>query len=71
MIPSLTPLGCRPVPSGLVNNPDLRVVLLFGYEAYKPGANRFLNQVLEPLARSKALIAGGHVENVFSPEREW
>ncbi|XP_021463441.2 F-box only protein 22 [Oncorhynchus mykiss] len=56
--------------AGLVNNPDLRVVLLFGYEAYKPGAARFLNQVLEPLARSKALIAGGHVENVFSPERE-
>lgn len=56
--------------AGLVDNPELRVVLLFGYEAYKSGAARFLNQVLEPLARSKALIAGGHVENVFSPPRE-
>ncbi|XP_067105114.1 F-box only protein 22 [Osmerus mordax] len=55
--------------AGLVDNPDLRVVLLFGYEAYKSGAARFLNQVLEPLAKSKALIAGGHVENVFAPTR--
>lgn len=54
-----------------MDNPDLRVVLLFGYEAYKSGAARFLNQVLEPLAKSKALIAGGHVENVFAPARGW
>ncbi|KAJ7994854.1 hypothetical protein DPEC_G00253780 [Dallia pectoralis] len=57
------------VEAGLMNNTDLRVVLLFGYEAFKPGAARILNQVLEPLAHSKALIAGGHVENVFSPKR--
>jgi hypothetical protein len=56
---------------GLVDNPDLRVVLLFVYEAYKTGGARFLNQVLEPLAKSKALIAGGIVENVFSPPRQW
>lgn len=60
----------HPSPSpGLVDNPDLRVVLLFGYEAYKSGGARFLNMVLEPLAKSKALIAGGIVENVFSPAR--
>ncbi|KAL1007433.1 hypothetical protein UPYG_G00086700 [Umbra pygmaea] len=57
------------VEAGLVNNKELRVVLLFSYEAFKPGASRFLNQVLKPLARSNVLIAGGHVESVFSPER--
>ncbi|XP_053175757.1 F-box only protein 22 [Scomber japonicus] len=53
--------------AGLVDNPELRVVLLFVYEAYKSGP--FLNQILEPLAKSKALIAGGLVESVFSPAR--
>ncbi|KAJ8344561.1 hypothetical protein SKAU_G00318900 [Synaphobranchus kaupii] len=56
--------------AGLVGNPDLRVVLLFEYEAFKSRAARFLNKVLEPLAQSNALIAGGHVENVFTPSRE-
>ncbi|MBN3301349.1 F-box only protein 22 [Amia ocellicauda] len=56
--------------AGLVNNPDLRVVLLFGYEAFKSGAARFLTEVLAPLAQAKILIAGGHVENVFSPSPE-
>ncbi|XP_029904370.1 F-box only protein 22 [Myripristis murdjan] len=58
------------VEAGLVDNPELRVVLMFVYEAYKSGAARFLNQVLEPLAKSKALIAGGLVESVFSPPRQ-
>ncbi|KAF3686237.1 F-box only protein 22 [Channa argus] len=55
--------------AGLVDNPELRVVLLFVYEAYKSGGARFLNQILEPLAKSKALVAGGLVESVFSPPR--
>ncbi|XP_069546641.1 F-box only protein 22 [Brachyistius frenatus] len=55
--------------AGLVDNPELRVVLMFVYEAYKPGGARFINQVLEPLAKSKALIAGGLVESFFSPPR--
>uniref|UniRef100_A0A3Q0T191 F-box protein 22 n=1 Tax=Amphilophus citrinellus TaxID=61819 RepID=A0A3Q0T191_AMPCI len=38
------------------DNPELRVVLIFFCEAYKPGGARFLNQILEPLAKSKALI---------------
>lgn len=57
--------------SGLVDNPELRVVLLFVYDAYQSGGGRFLRQILEPLSRSKALIAGGIVENVFSPPRDW
>ncbi|XP_030622603.1 F-box only protein 22 [Chanos chanos] len=56
--------------AGLVGNPELRVVLLFGYEAYKSGAARFLHELLKPLANSNALIAGGHVEKVFSPPRK-
>ncbi|XP_030582198.1 F-box only protein 22 [Archocentrus centrarchus] len=56
--------------AGLVDNPELRVVLIFFCEAYKPGGARFLNQILEPLAKSKALIAGGLVESAFSPPRQ-
>ncbi|KAM9410475.1 F-box only protein 22 [Pholidichthys leucotaenia] len=55
--------------AGLVDNPDLRVVLLFIYEAYKCERARFLNQILDPLGKSKALIAGGVVESAFSPPR--
>ncbi|XP_019746845.1 F-box only protein 22 isoform X2 [Hippocampus comes] len=51
--------------AGLIDNPELRVVLLFVYDAYKSGGARFLGQILEPLAKSKALIAGGLVESVF------
>ncbi|XP_058484959.1 F-box only protein 22 [Solea solea] len=55
--------------AGLVDNPELRVVLLFFYEAYKPGGARFLNQMLELLGKSKALVAGGLVESVLSSPR--
>ncbi|XP_034536615.1 F-box only protein 22 [Notolabrus celidotus] len=55
--------------AGLVDNPELRVVLMFVYEAYNTGGSRFLNKILEPLAKSKALIAGGLVDTVFSPTR--
>ncbi|KAF7703422.1 F-box only protein 22 [Silurus meridionalis] len=56
--------------AGLAGNPDLKVVLLFGYDAYKTGAARFLNQLLEPLGRNNVLIAGGHVERVFPQKRD-
>ena len=56
---------------GLLGNPDLKVVLLFGYMAFKSGASRFLNQFLEPLSHTNALIAGGHVERAFCPHRDW
>lgn len=59
-----------PLP-GLVDNPDLRVVLLFVYSPYQPGGRRFLKQVLDPLGKSKALIAGGIVESAFSPPSQW
>ncbi|XP_066503753.1 F-box only protein 22 [Hoplias malabaricus] len=56
--------------AGLVNNPDLKVVLIFGYDSYKSGAARFLNQLLEPLGRSNVLIAGGHVEKAFAQQKD-
>ncbi|KAF4082783.1 hypothetical protein AMELA_G00131540 [Ameiurus melas] len=56
--------------AGLAANPDLKVVLLFGYDAYKTGAARFLNQLLEPLGRSNVLIAGGHVEKAFQQKKD-
>ncbi|KAL4658718.1 F-box only protein 22 [Arapaima gigas] len=56
--------------AGFTGDPELRVVLLFGYKAFKPGAERFLHQVLDPLMHSSVLIAGGHVESVFSHSRE-
>ncbi|KAL2089247.1 hypothetical protein ACEWY4_016146 [Coilia grayii] len=56
--------------AGLVGNPDLKVVILFGYMAFKSGASRFLNQLLEPLSHTNALIAGGHVEKAFCPHRD-
>ncbi|XP_037549690.1 F-box only protein 22 [Nematolebias whitei] len=55
--------------AGLVDNSELRVVLIFVYEAYRSGGARFLNQILEPLSKSKALIAGGLVESAFFPPR--
>nr|XP_020445693.1 F-box only protein 22 [Monopterus albus] len=55
--------------AGLVDNPELKVVLMFVYEAYNRGGDRFLNQILEPLAKGKALISGGLVESAFSPPR--
>ncbi|XP_052007823.1 F-box only protein 22 [Xyrauchen texanus] len=54
--------------AGLINNPDLKVVLLFDYETYKPGGGRFLNTLLEPLSQSNVLIVGGQVERVFSSD---
>lgn len=51
---------------GLKNNPDLRVVLLFGYNSWRTGATRFLHQVINPLNEKSIILAGGHVENFTS-----
>lgn len=56
---------------GLINNPNLKVVLIFDYETYKPGGGRFLNMLLEPLSQSNALIIGGQVERVFTKDVTW
>ncbi|XP_077324757.1 F-box only protein 22 isoform X2 [Lithobates pipiens] len=52
--------------AGLKNNPDLRVVLIFGYNTWRHGATRFLHQVLNPLNEKSIIIAGGQVEYLAS-----
>ncbi|XP_030043260.1 F-box only protein 22 [Microcaecilia unicolor] len=52
--------------AGLKNNPELRVVLMFGYNTHKHGANRFLHQVIDPLNEKNIIIAGGQVEGLSS-----
>uniref|UniRef100_A0A8B9J1T1 F-box protein 22 n=1 Tax=Amazona collaria TaxID=241587 RepID=A0A8B9J1T1_9PSIT len=52
--------------AGLKNNPDLRVVLLFGYNSWKPGATRFLHQIVNPLNEKSIILAGGQVESFTS-----
>ncbi|XP_023666907.1 F-box only protein 22 [Paramormyrops kingsleyae] len=82
MIPSMDGVTIRPFhfckqtlsktaleEAGLVGDPELRVVLLFGYQAFKAGGPRFLHHILQPLAQSSVLVAGGHVESVFSHSR--
>ncbi|EMP27751.1 F-box only protein 22 [Chelonia mydas] len=55
---------------GLKNNPELRVVLLFVYNSWKPGANRFLHQIINPLNEKSIILAGGHVESLTSLSSE-
>ncbi|KAJ0002056.1 hypothetical protein NQD34_001852 [Periophthalmus magnuspinnatus] len=54
--------------AGLIDNTDLRVVLLFVYEAYKCGGARFLNQILGPLAETKALVGGSYRKCILSSQ---
>ncbi|XP_027686337.1 F-box only protein 22 isoform X2 [Chelonia mydas] len=56
--------------AGLKNNPELRVVLLFVYNSWKPGANRFLHQIINPLNEKSIILAGGHVESLTSLSSE-
>ncbi|XP_029430726.1 F-box only protein 22 isoform X1 [Rhinatrema bivittatum] len=52
--------------AGLKNNPDLRVVLMFGFNTHRQGATRFLHQVIDPLNEKSIIIAGGQVERLSS-----
>ncbi|XP_042330760.1 F-box only protein 22 [Sceloporus undulatus] len=52
--------------AGLKNNPDLRVVILFGYNTWKSGATRFLHQIVNHLNEKSIIVAGGHVESFTS-----
>ncbi|XP_044306540.1 F-box only protein 22 isoform X3 [Varanus komodoensis] len=56
--------------AGLKNNPDLRVVLLFGYNTWKTGSTRFLQQIVNRLNEKSIVLAGGHVERFTSPTSE-
>ncbi|XP_048338104.1 F-box only protein 22 [Sphaerodactylus townsendi] len=52
--------------AGLKNNPDLRVVLLFGYNTWKSGSTRFLHQIVNRLNEKSIILAGGHVDSFTS-----
>ncbi|XP_077173384.1 F-box only protein 22 [Paroedura picta] len=52
--------------AGLKNNPDLRVVLLFGYNTWSAGATRFLHQIVNRLNEKSIILAGGHVDSFTS-----
>ncbi|XP_025025032.1 F-box only protein 22 [Python bivittatus] len=52
--------------AGLKNNPDLRVVLMFGYNTWKSGSTRFLRQILNRLNEKSIILAGGYVDSITS-----
>ncbi|XP_064421900.1 F-box only protein 22 isoform X2 [Latimeria chalumnae] len=56
--------------AGLVNNPELRVVLVFGYYTWKPGYSRFINQVINPLNEKNIVLIGGHTDALISSTSE-
>ncbi|KAM9312459.1 F-box only protein 22 [Gastrophryne carolinensis] len=58
--------------AGLTNNPDLRVVLIFGYNTWRNGSTRFLHEILNPLNEKSIIIAGGHIDHLttFSSQAE-
>ncbi|XP_069758652.1 F-box only protein 22-like [Narcine bancroftii] len=56
--------------AGLQGNPDLRIVLLFGYNTYKPAAADFIQRLTRPFNVRNTIVAGGHIEQVFSPSSE-
>ncbi|XP_032123210.1 F-box only protein 22 isoform X2 [Sapajus apella] len=51
---------------GLLDNPELRVVLVFGYNCCKVGANNFLQQVVSTFSDMNIILAGGQVDNLSS-----
>ncbi|XP_006142660.2 F-box only protein 22 [Tupaia chinensis] len=51
---------------GLLENPDLRVVLVFGYNCCKAGASDFLQRVVSTFSDVNVILAGGQVDNLSS-----
>ncbi|XP_051898522.1 F-box only protein 22 [Pristis pectinata] len=56
--------------AGLQDNPDLRIVILFGYNTYKPAAADFIQRLTGPFNVRNTIVVGGHVDRVFSPSSE-
>ncbi|XP_043926206.1 F-box only protein 22 [Protopterus annectens] len=52
--------------AGLINNPDLKAVIVLGYGTWKAGFSRLLQDVLQPLNEKIIIIAGGFVEKLTS-----
>ncbi|XP_040113261.1 F-box only protein 22 [Oryx dammah] len=51
---------------GLLDNPELRVVLVFGYNCCKVGASNYLQRVVSTFSDMNVILAGGQVDNLTS-----
>ncbi|KAL2790907.1 F-box only protein 22 isoform a [Daubentonia madagascariensis] len=51
---------------GLLDNPELRVVLVFGYNCCKVGASNYLHRVVSTFSDMNIILAGGQVDNLSS-----
>lgn len=52
--------------AGLLDNPELRVVLVFGYNCCKVGASNYLQRVVSTFSDMNVILAGGQVDNLAS-----
>ncbi|KAM6149678.1 F-box only protein 22 [Erethizon dorsatum] len=51
---------------GLLDNPELRVVLVFGYNCCKVGASSYLQRVVSTFSDMNIILAGGQVDSLSS-----
>ncbi|XP_004872136.1 F-box only protein 22 isoform X2 [Heterocephalus glaber] len=51
---------------GLLDNPELRVVLVFGYNCCKVGASSYLQRVVSTFSDMNIILAGGQVDSLLS-----
>ncbi|XP_031296607.2 F-box only protein 22 isoform X1 [Camelus dromedarius] len=51
---------------GLLDNPELRVILVFGYNCCKVGASNYLQRVVSTFSGMNVILAGGQVDNLAS-----
>ncbi|XP_033611873.1 F-box only protein 22 isoform X2 [Fukomys damarensis] len=51
---------------GLLDNPELRVVLVFGYNCCKVGASSYLQRVVSTFSNMNIILAGGQVDSLLS-----
>ena len=59
-------LAASRCPAGLLENPELRVVLVFGYNCCKVGASDYLQRVISSFSDMNVIVAGGQVDNLAS-----
>ncbi|XP_006767265.1 PREDICTED: F-box only protein 22 [Myotis davidii] len=52
--------------AGLLDNPELRVVLVFGYNCCRVGASSYLQRVVRTFSDTNVVVAGGQVDNLVS-----
>ncbi|EPY89387.1 f-box only protein 22 [Camelus ferus] len=52
--------------ASLLDNPELRVILVFGYNCCKVGASNYLQRVVSTFSDMNVILAGGQVDNLAS-----